>query len=136
MPSTLGGRPGRENVRTSELCSSVERACKLGSRADPELRVDVRQMAGDGSLAEEERGGDLSVRPALCDQSRDALLGRGQAVLATAAADRSELGPRTIDPRRRAELFEPGQRPGDRVACRALLQRAPAGDAQREQGAG
>src|SRR5262245_22974862 len=93
-------------------------------------------MAGDGSLAEEERGGDLSVRPALCDQSGDALLGRGQAVLATAAADRSELRPRAIDPRRRAQLFEPGQRPGDRVPGRALLQRTPACDTQREQCAG
>src|SRR5262249_30172886 len=115
MPSTLGRQARRENVRTSELCSSVEHACELGSRADPELRVDVRQVAGPGAFAEEERRSDLPVRPALGDESRDALLGWGQSILPTAAADRPELRPRAIDPRRRTELFEPGQRLENRV---------------------
>src|SRR6478735_5705529 len=113
MPSKLVRSPRRENVRTSEVCSSVEHACELGPRTDPELCVDVRQVTGNGAFAEEQRGGDLSVRSSLGDESRDALLGRGQAFLAPSAADRPELRLGSFDPGRRAELLEPGDRLGD-----------------------
>ena len=82
-----GGRGG--NVRTSELCSArVAAAAQLGARAHAELGVDVRQVACDRPLAEEQRGGDLAVRPALRDELGDAPLGRRQA-LARASARRS-----------------------------------------------
>ena len=79
MPSTLGPAHAAGNVRTSELCRAAAR--ELGARAHAELRVDVRQVARDGALAEEERRGDLAVRLPLRDEHRDPALGLRQAVL-------------------------------------------------------
>ena len=77
MPSTLRPRRTGENVRTSELClGGAELSCELGARADAELGVDAGQVARDGALGEEERRGDLGVRPPHRDQVGDALLGR------------------------------------------------------------
>src|SRR5689334_18489258 len=74
-PSTLRRARRNGNVRTSELCSappvsSSQPAGELGARTNPELRVDVRQMACDRPLAQKERGGNLPVRAALGDEGR------------------------------------------------------------------
>ena len=89
--STLGRRRRGGNVRTSELCSRRRLVSQppreLGARAHAELGVDVGQVARHGPLAEEQRGRDLAVRPALGDEGGDAALGRGQPFLAPAPAD-------------------------------------------------
>ncbi len=76
----------------------MQPAGELGARAHAELGVDVGQMAGDGPLAEEQRGGDFPVRLPLRHQSGDAALGRREPFLARAPADASELGTRLPDP--------------------------------------
>ena len=82
----------------------MEHACELGSRTDSELGVDVRQVTRDGAFTQEERRCDLFVRPALRDESCNALFGRGQASFTRAAPDASELRLTSLDPGRRAEL--------------------------------
>ena len=90
MPSTL--RPGRDRRKRQNVgtlpAGYRELARELGARAHAELRVDVRQMARHRALGEEERRGDLRVRPAVRDEVGDAPLRRRQALLARAAADR------------------------------------------------
>ena len=90
----LDATAGATRVETSERLnfarptgSSVQPAGELGARADAELGVDVGQVARDRPLAEEQRGGDLPVRPALGDERGDAALGRRQPFLARAPAD-------------------------------------------------
>ena len=109
-----------------------EHAGELGAGADPELGVDVGQVARHRALAEEERGGDLAVRPPLGDKRGDALLGRCQPLVACATADASELRARLCDPRRRAQLPEPSERLDNRVASRTLLPRATSEHPERE----
>src|SRR5262245_45886157 len=138
MPSTLRGGRGGENVRTSELCSgarrcSAEAARELGAGAHAELGVDVREVARDRALAEEQGGGDLPVRLPLGDEDGDTLLGGGQPFLPRAPADPSELVARPRAPARGADLLERVERRRDCVARRALLPFAAADDAEREQ---
>ena len=130
--STLGLRPSPGNVGTPELCSA-QRARQLRTRADAELRVDVREVRLDRALTEEERRGHLAIRPAFGDERRDALLRRSQPVLARATPDAAELGARLLDPGRRPELLEAGERRLDRLACRPLLPRPAPDDPEREQ---
>src|SRR5262245_16495699 len=117
MPSTLRRGLLGENVRTSELCPalrgfSAQAPCELGARAHAELGVDVREMARDRPLAEEQGGRDLAVRLALGDQHGHAPLGGGQPTFSRTAADAAELVARLVDPRRCADLLEAGERGG------------------------
>ena len=76
---------------------------ELGARADLELSVDAGEARLDGLGADEEGGGDLTVRqPAAC-QVGDALLRRGQRHAACrAAAERPQLASCASRPERRA----------------------------------
>ena len=123
-PSTLRRARRNGNVRTSELCSappasSSHPAGELGARPNPELGVDVRQMACNRPLAEKERGGDLPVRPALGDEGRNSLLGRCQPAFVCAPSDAPELVMGLSRPRwmRRAARSR-GARPGARRGLR------------------
>src|SRR3954451_18540444 len=90
-------------------------------------------MRLDRPLAEEERGGDLAVRPAVGHERRDATLRRRQALLAGATADPAELGPGLLGPGRSTQPFELPERGGNRVAGGALLALASADDTERKQ---
>src|SRR5262249_4879130 len=72
-------------------------------------------------------------RPALGDEVRNAQLRSRQALFARAPADTAELGARLRRPGRSAELLEPLQCFGDRVARRALEAQSPPDDAECEQ---
>ena len=86
---------------------------ELCARPDSELRVDVRQVAGDGSLAEEQGRRDLAVGPALGHECRDALLGGAQTRPgANARRSSRQLGARRGGPARCAESLRiPRARP-------------------------
>jgi hypothetical protein len=128
-------------METSERLNFARRyfrkhAGELGAGADAELCVDVRQVTRDRALAEEERGGDLTVRSPLGDEFGDPLLGRCQPLLPSAAADASELGLGSLDPGRGTELLESFERLGDRITSPALLPGATANHAQSEESTG
>jgi hypothetical protein len=94
----------------------------------------MRQVAHNRALAEEQRGSHLSVRPALCDESRNAPLGRGQALL-TRCGRRCFRG---SDVHRSIQVSAPscsesGERLENRIPCRTLLPCAPANDAEGEE---
>ena len=76
------------------------------------------------------------VRSTFGDEGRDAALRRGQAVLARAPADPAQLSTRPVDPARRPELLEAGERSFDRLAGYALLPFASEDGAKREQRSG
>src|SRR4051795_9855209 len=61
-------------------------ARQVDAVAQPELLEDVRPVALDRLLAEDEQGGDLLRRVPLRDQLRDFFLARSQRVLAIRAA--------------------------------------------------
>src|SRR5262245_11363342 len=105
----------------SRSFQSAQLAGELGTRPDRELRVDVREVALDGLLAEVQRGGDLAVRAAFGHERRDPELRRGEPVLARPPADPTELGARALDPARGAERLELGQRRLERPARGAPL---------------
>src|SRR5262249_11550248 len=111
----------------------LQPARELGPRTDAQLGVDVRQVARDRPLAQEERGGDLAVPAALGDENRDPALGRRQPFLAPAAADPPDLLPRSRDPGRGAESLEAVERRAQGLFGAALLPLAPPDRAEREQ---
>ena len=123
----------RLNFARCRRSGRLQPSGELGARADAELRVDVREMAGHGPLAEEQRGRDLPVRPAFHDES---------ATRRSAAVSPSSRGGRRSVPSSRAcpvrpaggsDLLEPRDRRLDRHAGGALLAVAPPDDAEREQ---
>src|SRR5687768_8975235 len=110
MPSTLRRRLSGGNVRTSELCPCgagplLQPAGELRSRTHAELGVDVGQVARHRPLAEEERRGDLPIRPSLGDEIRNAPLGRCQTLASGAATDAPELAPHLVHPARGAKAL-------------------------------
>src|SRR3990172_7329131 len=134
MPT--GSRPGDAEETSGCLNFARELSGKLGPGPDPELCVDVRQVARHGALAEEQAGGDLAVRPALGDERGDAQLRRAQAGDARTPTDAGELRPRRGCPAGGAEGLEPGERGFERLAGAALLARPAAIHAQGELGPG
>lgn len=93
----------------------------------------MREVRLDGAFPEEQGRGDLTIRVALGDERRDALLGRSQPFLPLAATDAAELATRFLDPGRSAELLEACERRHDRLPRRPLLPRAAPDDPEREQ---
>ena len=93
-------------------------------------------MTGNGALAEEERGGNLPVRPPLGDEYGDALLRRRQPFPACATADPPKLTARLLGPGGSTKVLEPAQRLADCLARGSLLPRSPAEDAERKKGTG
>ena len=100
------------------------------------------QVARHRPLAEEQRGGDLAVRPALGDQGGDAALGGRQPLLARAPADAAELVARLRGPGRppraaRSRRAPPRSRRGRRAsavrACGRCRARAARGRARRDR---
>src|SRR5207247_2134209 len=91
------------------------------------------QGPSPGPLSEQQLVGHLAVRAASADKGRDAPLGRRQSFLARPPADPSELVARSLDPGRRSEILELGERGADRVTGSPLLPCAPEDHAQREQ---
>ena len=92
--STLRPRPRRgkgQNVLTLRAWGEPVSAAggRVPCASAHELGIDVSQVAGNRPLAQEQRRGDLPVRPALGNQGGDAMLGRRQPLLARAAADPS-----------------------------------------------
>ena len=140
MPSTLRSSRVLENVRTSELCSggsasSPEPAGELGPRAHAQLGVDAGQVTRNRALGEEERRGDLGVRPSRRHEGGDAPLGRRQALDARTPADLTELLARSVRPACGSELLEAGARRLDRLArrrfCRARRRTTPSASSAR-----
>ena len=69
------------NAHGQELSFPARDLCgEIGSGADLEFGEHVEQMGFDGRDADEERGGDLSVRESLRDQLGDATLARRKAL--------------------------------------------------------
>src|SRR6478735_2075300 len=133
MSSTLRPAHPDGNVRTSELWSE-QPSRKLGARAHVELRVDVRQVAGNGALPEKERRRDLPVRLPLRNENRDpALALRQVAARRRAAPDPAELGAGLVRPERRAETLEDGLRCPQRRACVGAPLRPPLCRAKRKE---
>src|SRR5207247_7981148 len=74
-------------------------------RGDAQLREDVLHVAGDGVLADHERGGDLAVAPTGRDEAQHLELARREAVVGSGRPRQSER----VDPgkvRLGAELRE------------------------------
>ena len=89
----------------------------LGAVLDAELAEDVREVALDRPVGEEERGRDLAVRLPFGDERGDPLLGRRErAGRRRAAADPLQLGPSALGPERCADPLEERER---------LLERRP-----------
>src|SRR4051794_23841645 len=68
--------PAGSGLRLAARSRDAHTRCELRARAHAELRVDARERALDGLLAEEERGGDLLVGGALGDELGDLALAR------------------------------------------------------------
>ena len=100
----------------SELWSRT--AGRAPSGTDPELRVDVRQVARHGSLAEEQRRRDLAVRPAfgssVATLSSDGL----SPAIRSLAADPPELERAAADQPAAPSASKPAS--ADSIASRAL----------------
>src|SRR6266487_5189398 len=90
-------------------------------------------MARNRPLAEEQRGRDLLVRPALGDQSRDAPFSCRQSFRPSPPADLPELSTGPVRPLGCADVLERLERLLDRQACRTLLPRAAPHHAEPEQ---
>src|SRR5262245_37966346 len=90
-------------------------------------------MTGNCPFGDEERGGDLPVRAAFCDQGGDAALGGCQPLLARPPADAPELAARPFDPGRGSEMLEAVERGLDRLAGGPRVPRATPHDSKREQ---
>ena len=94
----------------------------------------MRQVAGNGPLAEKERGGDLAIRLPFGNEGRDAALGRREPFGPLSTSQATQLGARLRGPARGSDLFEPIERSLDRLACGHLLAEAASCDAERQQG--
>ena len=93
----------------------------------------MREMTGDGALAEDQRRGNLPVRPTRRNERGDAPLGRGQPCLTRAPAEGAEFLASALDPAGSAKLLEGRQGGFERLAGGALLPRPPADDTERKQ---
>ena len=103
---------------------------------DAELPEDVREMALDRAIGEEQSSGNLAVRLALGNEHGDALLGGCErAGRRCPAADPLELRPRALGPERGADVLEDRER---LLQCRSRFApplHAALRDAEREQAA-
>src|SRR5918994_1065076 len=153
-----GRRPGsmERRSRRSRSRPRGRRSCGRSGRASPlasaprrpktpvaSARRNRRRRCGKersrrGSSAHRRSygGGDLAVRAALGDERGDALLRRGETLVAAAAADPAELGASLVGPALGADRRERGDGAIDRVTRDPLLARAPQHDAESEQRAG
>ncbi len=122
----------RRNFAPARRSFGGETASELRTRADAELRVDVRQVAGHRPLAQEERGRHLPVRSALRNERRHAALGRRQPLLARAPRSRPSSARASPPSRRHRAARTPRPRPRSRRG-RVASDGAPPDDAESQQ---
>ena len=105
---TVAASARRRNVETPGLCSGArELAGQLGSRADVEFAIDLRQRRLDRAVGNHENRRDFLVRLALGDELGDPLLARREPVRRSgAAADTRKFRTRALGPELRAERLE------------------------------
>ncbi len=107
---------------------------ELGSGADSELAIDLREVPGDGVRAEAELGCDITVPPAGDDELDDLPLGFGELVgRGGASADATQLGVRSRRPEARAEPLEAAGGQLERLTSVTLVLRSALHGSEREQ---
>src|SRR5262245_53401059 len=95
---------------------------ELGSRANAELAIDLREVPRDRVRAQAELRGNLAVLAAGYDQLDDLALRLGEpAVGCCASPDSAQLGARFFRPEACAESFEDRQAAFERLPSRTLL---------------